>query len=135
MEFIRQYRKSANTLHPLIKYFQKYGQKHLAHLLSKDYTPENRPLLTPSALEDRLFQEGNVPRLPFYRVLRVNLLGKLKDLLVDLSSRGFKFLRASQEFTFYSFWNIISGIIVLTQRRLIILSKSFRISSQNFLKS
>ncbi|KAL4003804.1 NB-ARC domain family protein [Acanthocheilonema viteae] len=87
MEFIRQYRKSATSLDPLITYFEKYGQQHLAHLLSKDYVPEDRPLLTPDALEDRLFLEGNVPRLPFYRVLRINLLEKLKDLLVDLSSR------------------------------------------------
>lgn len=97
MEFIRQYRKSANALDPLITYFEKYGQKHLAHLLSKDYIPEDRPLLTPDALEDRLFLEGNVPRLPFYRVLRVNLLEKLKNLLIDLSSRGFKFPTTSVE--------------------------------------
>ncbi|MCP9258408.1 Cell death protein 4 [Dirofilaria immitis] len=55
MEFIRQYRKSANALDPLITYFEKYGQKHLAHLLSKDYIPEDRPLLTVAELEDRLF--------------------------------------------------------------------------------
>ncbi|VDN87021.1 unnamed protein product [Brugia pahangi] len=90
MEFIRQYRKSANTLDPLIAYFEKYGQKHLAHVLSKNYLPEERSLLTPTALEDRLFREGNVPRLPFYRVLRVNLLEKLESLLVNLSSQGFK---------------------------------------------
>uniref|UniRef100_A0A0R3S630 NB-ARC domain-containing protein n=1 Tax=Elaeophora elaphi TaxID=1147741 RepID=A0A0R3S630_9BILA len=96
MEFIRQYRKSANALDPLITYFEKYGQKHLAHILSKNYIPEDRPLLTPGALEDRLFLEGNVPRLPFYRVLRVNLLEKLKNLLVDLSSRD-------------EFWLVVHG--------------------------
>lgn len=91
MEFIRQYRKSANALDPLITYFEKYGQQHLACLLSKDYIPEDRPLLTQDALENRLFLEGNVPKLPFYRVLRMSLLEKLKDLLIDLSFRGFKF--------------------------------------------
>lgn len=99
MEFIRQYRKSANTLGPLITFFEKYGQQHLAHLLSKDYIPEDRPLLTSSALENKLFLEGNVPRLPFYSVLRPNLLEKLKDLLVDLSSRGFKFSKFTRKFT------------------------------------
>uniref|UniRef100_A0A915Q4G0 NB-ARC domain-containing protein n=1 Tax=Setaria digitata TaxID=48799 RepID=A0A915Q4G0_9BILA len=96
MEFIRQYRKSANTLDPLITYFEKYGQKHLAHLLSKDYVPEERPLLTSDALEDRLFLEGNVPRLPFYRVLRADLLEKLKDLLIDLSTQD-------------QFWLVVHG--------------------------
>ncbi|EJD73880.1 hypothetical protein LOAG_18733 [Loa loa] len=96
MEFIRQYRKSANTLNPLITYFEKYGQKHLAQLLSKDYIPEERPLLAPNVLEDRLFREGNVPRLPFYRVLRVNLLEKLKNLLIDLSSQD-------------QFWLVVHG--------------------------
>ncbi|VIO92632.1 Caspase recruitment domain containing protein [Brugia malayi] len=96
MEFIRQYRKSANALDPLIAYFEKYGQKHLAHLLSKNYLPDERTLLTPTALEDRLFREGNVPRLPFYRVLRVNLLEKLESLLVNLSSQD-------------QFWLVIHG--------------------------
>ncbi|CAG9529491.1 unnamed protein product [Cercopithifilaria johnstoni] len=96
MEFIRQYRKSANALDPLIAYFEKYGQQHLAHLLSKDYIPEDQPLLTSDALEDRLFLEGNVPRLPFYRVLRANLLEKLKNLLVDLSSQD-------------QFWLVVHG--------------------------
>ncbi|VDK84411.1 unnamed protein product [Onchocerca ochengi] len=95
IEFIRQYRKSANTLDPLIAYFKKFGQKHLAYLLSKDYIPEDRPLLAPDALKNRLF-EGNVPGLPFYHVLRVNLLEKLKNLLIDLSSRD-------------RFWLVIHG--------------------------
>ncbi|VDP19605.1 unnamed protein product [Onchocerca flexuosa] len=73
-----------------------FTMKHLANLLSKDYIPEDRPLLAPDALENRLFLEGNVPRLPFYHVLRMNLLEKLKNLLIDLSSRD-------------RFWLVIHG--------------------------
>ncbi|VDM98254.1 unnamed protein product [Thelazia callipaeda] len=96
MEFLRQYRKAANSLDPLIKYFEQYGQKHLACLLSKEYVPDERPLLSSNDLEDRLFKDGHVPRLPSYCIMRTNLLEKLKNLLIDLSFRD-------------HFWLIVHG--------------------------
>lgn len=95
-EFIRQYRRSANDLEPLVSYFEKYGQKHLASILSRNYLQNDRPLLTEKQINFRLSVDANVPHRLYNYVERNALIQSLEKLLIELASRD-------------QFWLVISG--------------------------
>ncbi|VDK64972.1 unnamed protein product [Gongylonema pulchrum] len=84
-EFIRQYRRFADDLSPLISYFEKYGQPHLAEILSKSYVHEERPLLTDRQINFRLSVEGNVPHRLYNYVERRELIRDLEEIGFGLS--------------------------------------------------
>ncbi|VDK37753.1 unnamed protein product [Gongylonema pulchrum] len=91
-EFIRQYRRFADDLSPLISYFEKYGQPHLAEILSKSYVHEERPLLTDRQINFRLSVEGNVPHRLYNYVERRELI---RDLEEFFNSSDCSFVRAT----------------------------------------
>ncbi|VDN41353.1 unnamed protein product [Gongylonema pulchrum] len=92
-EFIRQYRRFADDLSPLISYFEKYGQPHLAEILSKSYVHEERPLLTDRQINFRLSVEGNVPHRLYNYVERRELIRDLEEVLIRLASLGRRFVK------------------------------------------
>uniref|UniRef100_A0A915AGL9 CARD domain-containing protein n=3 Tax=Parascaris univalens TaxID=6257 RepID=A0A915AGL9_PARUN len=86
LEFVRQYRRSANNLDALISFFQHNGQFHLANALSTVVIPEDRCLLSERSLYMRFLKESNVPGRLKNHVKREELLENLRFVLKDLAS-------------------------------------------------
>lgn len=86
LEFIRQYRVSAESLSDLISFFEHYGQPHLANELKKEVSFNDKQVLSKSSYH--FLKNSNLPYSISSSVVREKQMTKLRDILIIQSEKG-----------------------------------------------